>query len=209
MRFRAFYDSLEKKEKLFFSVIVSVALFSILFTMGRIFFVGLKYMTMNKETLPIGRIMPDIPLKNEKGMEVNWSEGPAVKKLLLFYKPKCRACRMELSNLQYISRQYPPEQIKIIAVSEAEEKETRNFLQTYAVNFPMLMDTEKSFRKLLKFFGTPILFLVDENNIIKYARVGYTKLEFDKLLIKEFLQSAKVPIETLGPEDALLFLEDF
>ncbi len=201
MKFKDYYHPLEKKEKLIFYLITVTALFSFFFTSVSISFVGIKLFTLKGKKLPLGIEVPEIVLKDEKGEAVNITGKSQVKKLLLFFKPKCAACRMALSNLQYISKQYSPENIKIFCISEAAEEETKNFLKTYAINFPMLMDPQKSLRKIFKFHSTPALFLIDENSTIKYGRIGFRKLVFDEMVIKEFLQSSKIPIEIFESED--------
>ena len=201
MRFRDYYHFLGKKGKLAFYLIVFVGFFSFLFTIATISFIGIRLIGFSRESLPIEKKIPEISLKNEKGTMVNLMNVPPTKKLLLFFKPKCAACRMELSNLQYISKKYSREKIKIFVISEAGEEETKRLLETYRINFPMLMDADKSLKKIFKFHSTPALFLIDENNIIKYGRVGYKTLSFDEMVIREFLQSSKIPAEIFGSEE--------
>lgn len=199
MKFRQYYRSLGKKGKLVLYLVAFIALFSFIFTIATISFVGVKLSTAKRTKLPIEMKIPDISLKDDKGNLTSLAETPPMKKLLLFFKPKCTACRKELSNLEYLWKKYSPDKIKIFAISEVGEEETQRFLKTYAMSFPTLMDPDQSLKKIFKFHGTPALFLIDENNIIKYGRVGYEKLAFDERLIKEFLRSSKIPIEALGP----------
>jgi|GEM_PF-4178141 len=200
MRFKECYRSLGKKGKLIFYLITATAFLSFLFTFASISFVGIKLFTLNREKIPLEMKIPEISLKDEKGRMITLTEPPPVKKLLLFFKPKCPACRKELSNLQYISKQYSREEIRIFSISEDNEKETKRFLKTYAINFPMLIDPDQSLRKVFNFHGIPALFLIDENSIIKYGRVGYKELAFDEFIIKEFLKSSKIPIEIFTSE---------
>ena len=201
MKFKDYYNSLGKKGKWIFYVIVIIVFFSILFTTVTISFVGMRLFTIKKGRLPLEVKIPPISLKDDQGRVISLTEGPPVKKLFLFFKPECSACRMELSNLQYISKRFPQEKIKIFSISEATEEETKRFLKTYTVNFPILMDPDKSLEKIFKFHRVPAFFLIDENNIIKYGRMGYRKLSFDEMVIREFLQSSKIPIEIFGPEE--------
>jgi peroxiredoxin len=200
MTFKEYYDSLGKKNKTIFCLIAFVTFISFIFTTAAISFIGFKLITLKMEKLPLEMEIPKISLKDEKGIMIDLTEDPPSKKLLFFFKPECPACRMELSNLQYISKKYSEDELQILSISETDEDETKRFLKTYAVNFPTLMDPEKSLREILKFHGTPGFFLVDENNTIKYARVGYKKLPFDEMLIAEFLRSSKIPIEIFGSE---------
>ena len=200
MKFREYYRSMGKKGKWAFYVIAVISVFSFIFTISFASFVGWRLWTLQQEKLPLDTKIPGISLRDEQGRTVNIKEGSPAKQLLLFITPKCPACRMELSNLQYISKEFSQEKIKIFVISEASEEETKRFLKTYAVNFPVLMDPGGSLRNIFKFKRTPAFFLIDENDTIKYARIGYKKLAFDEMLIKEFLKSSKIPIEIFKSE---------
>jgi peroxiredoxin len=201
MKFKDYYHSLGKKKKCIFYALVVVSSFSILFTTAAISLLGIRYYTISKEKLPLDVTIPPISLKDDHGRMISPLEGPPAKKLFLFFSTDCPACRMELANLQHISKIVPQEKIKFFLISQSPEEETRKFLKSYTVNFPTLMDPENSLRKIFKFHSVPAVFLLDENNIIKYGRIGYKKLAFDERLIREFAESAKIPIEIFGPEE--------
>ena len=200
MKFKEYYLSLDKKRKVIFFLIAFLTFFSFIYTIATISFIGIRLFAIKREKLPIDEKIPEFSLKDEKGEMVNLTRGKPVKKLFLFFKPKCAACRMELANLQYLAKHLSRERIELFAISEVSEEETKKFLKVYAINFPVLIDPDKSLRKIFKFYGTPAFFLIDEEGVIKYGRVGYKKIAFDEMLIKEFLQSGKIPIEVFEPE---------
>ncbi len=203
MKIGQYYSALGKKEKCFIGIIASISLFSIIFTTVSIGTIGVKIIAFNRAALPVDMEMPPVALRDANGNRINLADYSHQKRLFFFFKPQCPACRLELANVQYVFRTYSSEKIRIFSVSEADEEETRRFLSTYSLGFSVLMDPKASLRKTFGFFGTPALFLVGEDNVIRYGHVGYRKLEFDKMLVEEFIRSSKVPIEALGPEDNL------
>lgn len=82
--------------------------------------------------------------------------------LFIFEPTDCSLCLEDLSALNALQTQIPPQRLQIIGVaSHTFTEELRKLADAYGVSFPLLLDESSSARRLLRLAETPWKILVD------------------------------------------------
>ncbi len=133
---------------------------------------------------------PDFTSKNQNGDEVKLSDFTGKRVVLYFYpKDDTPGCTKEACSLRDSFDVFEAKGIKILGVSNDDEKKHQKFILKYTLPFDLLADTDKSLVEKYgvygekKFMGKTYMginrktFLIDENgNIVKI---------FDKVKVAE------------------------
>jgi peroxiredoxin len=97
--------------------------------------------------------------------------------LLAFFKISCPVCQMTLPYLNRVSG------LPVYGVSQNDPEDTREFAETYRLNFPMLHDPEEADFPASNAFGithVPTLFLVKGGRIDRVIE-GWDKKDMEAL----------------------------
>ncbi|SFS46064.1 TlpA disulfide reductase family protein [Paenibacillus sp. 453mf] len=137
-----------------------------------------------------GMLAPSFQLN---GMEEGTYEvgGKREKPLMLnFWASWCEPCKMEAPTLNHISAAYKDElDIYGINVTKYDnEKDAAEFVDTFHVNFPILMDTDGAIYDLYKGMAFPTNVLIDENGVIQEVILGILSEEELENKIKDLLK---------------------
>lgn len=154
----------------------------------------LKSKIFKSELLEIGEKAFSFELKTSNGRNFNLTDYNGRKIFLVFFKADCTPCLKQLANLNEISKK-AHEKLEIIAISESNEQKTKEFVETYDLSFPILIDDENIFKSRYGGRGVPALYLLDDEMRVRYRRVGYRSADLDEKIISEFVRTGKIPIE--------------
>jgi len=128
----------------------------------------------------VGMQAPDFTLQNMNEQEVSLSDYKGKKVFLNFWASWCPPCRQEMPDMQKLHEEYG-EELVILAVNIGEGKSTAaNFMMQNDLNFPVLLDTDKSTAQDYLVRGIPSSYFLDEDGIIINKVVG--ALSYERML---------------------------
>ena len=128
----------------------------------------------------VGMQAPDFTLQNMNEQEVSLSDYKGKKIFLNFWASWCPPCRQEMPDMQKLHEEYG-EELVILAVNIGEGKSTAaNFMMQNDLNFPVLLDTDKSTAQDYLVRGIPSSYFLDEDGIIINKVVG--ALSYERML---------------------------
>jgi peroxiredoxin len=134
-----------------------------------------------------GASAPDINLQDLDGAA--WSlrqalrQGPVV---LAFFKISCPTCQMTFPFLQRLADS--PADLKkttpqLIAISQDDAQDSREFQQRYGVSMPTLLDAPPRYAASNAYgiITVPSIFVIEQNGRIASAEDGFNKAAIEKL----------------------------
>lgn len=125
----------------------------------------------------VGMQAPNFTLINMNDQEVSLNDYRGQKVFLNFWASWCPPCREEMPDMQKLHESYE-EELVILAVNIGENKSTAaNFMMENGLNFPVLLDTDKSTAQNYLVRGIPTSYFLDQNGIIKEKVVGAVSYE--------------------------------
>jgi len=173
-------------------LIIAVLIFIIGLSIGSYFY--LKSRIFKFELLEIGEKASYFELKTADGRNFDLADYNGNKILLVFFDIDCSSCLKQLANLKKIKEKVGKE-LEIITISESDEVKTQEFVRSYNLNFPVLIDDKEIFKRKYKGIGLPAFYLLDEEMKVRYRRIGYRSPDLDERIISEFERTNKIPIE--------------
>ena len=143
------------------------------------------------ESLPA----PDFTLEMLDGRAFRLSEALAAAPIVLvFYKASCPTCQFTFPYLQRIHAGGHP-MMKIVAVSQDDNAETREFVERLGIGFDILLD-EHPFDVSMA-YGVeyvPSIFIIRTDGAIQLSDYGFSKATLSEI--------AK-PLELFRPDDGI------
>lgn len=91
--------------------------------------------------------------------------------LVHFWASWCPVCKLEQSNIQNVSDDYP---VITIAMQSGNDAEVKKFMQQEKLSFRVINDEHGRISQNYKIKGVPVSFIVNKENKIKFVEVGYT-----------------------------------
>ena len=136
-----------------------------------------------------GKQAPDFQLPDLEGQPVSLSSFRGQPVLLNFWASWCGPCRYEMPFLQEIHEEWTGKSpsVVILAVNIGESpSEVNEFMNSYNLSFPVLLDTEGNVARMYNVRGIPTTFLIDIDGTIQGIKVGAfsNKTEIEKNLSK-------------------------
>ncbi len=106
---------------------------------------------------------PDFALKTLDGQIVKLSDFKGKPVLLNFWATWCEACKKEFPAMQRLYSQLKGDGFEIIAVSVDRRNRDRieEFVKTYGIDFPILLDPQQKARRGYFIRGLPTSYLID------------------------------------------------
>lgn len=93
--------------------------------------------------------------------------------LLNFWATWCEPCEAEMPAMQRLHEQLAGDGFELLAVSVDEsEADVRAFQQRLHLDFPILLDPQRSASRLYQTFRYPESFLIDANGVVVERYVG-------------------------------------
>ena len=91
--------------------------------------------------------------------------------LVHFWASWCPVCKLEQSNIQNISHDYP---VITIAMQSGNDEEVKQFMKEEGLTFKVINDELGIISQRYNIRGVPVSFVVDKDNKIDFIEVGYT-----------------------------------
>lgn len=108
--------------------------------------------------------------------------------LVHFFATWCEPCRDELPALNRLVARADPAKLRVLSISVAEvDVRVRNFVEKLPVDFPVLLDRDRSVAKAWNVSALPTTFLLDRN--LKPRLSVERDYDWDRLDVGEILKS--------------------
>ena len=91
--------------------------------------------------------------------------------VLHFWATWCKVCKLEVQNIETLSKQY---EVLTIAVNSGEDAKIKAYLKERGLTFKVLNDVDGSWTKQFKVKAFPTTFIYDGTGELKFTEVGYT-----------------------------------
>lgn len=91
--------------------------------------------------------------------------------LIHFWASWCPVCKLEQSNIQNISQDYP---VITIAMQSGNDDELKQFMKEEQLSFKVINDEFGLISKKYHIRGVPVSFIVNKDNKIDFVEMGYT-----------------------------------
>jgi peroxiredoxin len=112
---------------------------------------------------------PDFALENLDGKKVRLSDFRGKPVLLNFWATWCEACKKEFPAMQRLYSQLKDDGFEIVAVSVDRRNRDRieEFVKTYQIDFPILLDPNQQARRGYYIMGLPTSYLIDSQGYLR------------------------------------------
>jgi peroxiredoxin len=134
--------------------------------------------------LSTGTEAPDFSLNAMDGSKFSLSEalksGPV---LLAFFKISCPVCQFTFPYIERLYQAFRDRGVRIVGVSQNNEKDTQAFLKEYGVTFPVVMDDPESYpvSNAYGLTNVPTLFWVAPDGEIEISTVGWNRKDMEEI----------------------------
>ena len=91
--------------------------------------------------------------------------------LIHFWATWCPTCKMEASNIDFLSKYY---QVITIAVKSGSNKDIQNYLKEHNYHYKVVNDKEGRIAQQFKISTYPTTFIYDKEKKLRFSEVGYT-----------------------------------
>lgn len=148
----------------------------------------------DKQTLPrVEQVFSaaDFTLKSESGKIFHLSDFRGQVVLINFWATWCPPCRREMPSMERMWKKIKGKGVQVLAIDVGEDADTIfEFLGTYPVNFPLLMDRDGRVVKKYPVTGLPTSYIIDPEGKVIYRAVGSREWD-DPKLYEQLLQLRK------------------
>lgn len=129
-------------------------------------------------------VAPNFALRTTDGQE--FSLTGSLKKtpiILAFFKVSCPTCQYAFPYLERIHKAYPKDKVKVVGISQDAKENTLDFMKTYGVTFPVLLDDTKKYpaSNAYGLTNVPSIFLLSAAGRVELSSVGWLKSEIEDL----------------------------
>ena len=91
--------------------------------------------------------------------------------LIHFWATWCPVCKLEQSNIENISKDYP---VITIAMQSGNNSELSQFMREEILSFNVINDNDGLLSQSYNIKGVPVSFIINKKNEIEFVEVGYT-----------------------------------
>jgi len=91
--------------------------------------------------------------------------------VLHFWATWCKVCKLEVDNIERLSKQY---EVLTIAVNSGDDAKVKAYLKERGLTFKVVNDVDGSWAKQFKVEAFPTTFMYDGTGELKFTEVGYT-----------------------------------
>ncbi|NPA60514.1 MAG: redoxin domain-containing protein [Epsilonproteobacteria bacterium] len=91
--------------------------------------------------------------------------------IIHFWATWCRTCKMEVSNIQTLSKNF---EVLSIAVKSGTDTEIKSYMDKNNLNYKVLNDKDGYYATKFKINAYPTTFIYDKNKNLVFSEVGYT-----------------------------------
>ncbi len=91
--------------------------------------------------------------------------------LIHFWATWCPTCKLEASNIEFISKYY---NVVTIAVNSGTKADINKYLKEHSLSFNVVNDEDSTYAGEFKIAAYPTTFIYDKNRNLVFSEVGYT-----------------------------------
>ena len=103
--------------------------------------------------------------------------------MLNFWATWCPPCRKEMPDLETLYKQFEPQGLVILGISDDDPEKVREFVQKQGTRYPVLLDPGSKVNELLHIQGIPKTFVYDrEGKIVAQSIDMRTRRQFQEML---------------------------
>lgn len=128
-----------------------------------------------------GITAPDVSLRALQGgalsLSSELSKSPLV--VLAFFKSGCPVCQFTFPYLERLHKKFPS--LPIWGISQDNQSETDQFIETYGLTFPILLDEKLSYTVEYGLTNVPTIFVVEKGGNLKLTSVGFVKDDLEQI----------------------------
>lgn len=134
--------------------------------------------------LAAGTTAPEVALKSLDGkdfsLQAELARGPVV---LVFFKVSCPTCQYALPMFERLHRAYANQGVRLVAVSQNDASETKAFITSFGITFPVLLDDTRTYpvSNAYGLTNVPSTFWVAQDGEIELTSVGWLKADFEAI----------------------------
>ncbi len=117
---------------------------------------------------------PNFTLKSLSGKNLKLSEMVGNVVLINFWATWCGPCRQEMPLLNALHNKYQLLGFTVLGVNVEENPENaRDFLKSFPVDFPVLLDSQNSVARQYDVVAMPTTVVVDRDGNMRFLHKGY------------------------------------
>jgi peroxiredoxin len=156
--------------------------------------------------LDSGTQAPQFELLGMNGSKFSLQEtltrGPV---LAVFFKISCPVCQYALPYFERIYKRYAGAKLTIIGISQNDKRETAEFLRTYGISFPVLLEDTKAFpvSNAYGLTNVPTAFWISGDGEIQVSSVGWVRRDFEEIARQAASASGQVPTPVFQPSEQI------
>jgi methylamine dehydrogenase accessory protein MauD len=163
----------------YLSLVLSVALWALVFTLGFLLLGALRAIgilkwqleqlqattpsRLGRNGLRVGKSAPQFRLPSALGQDVGLDDYLGRKVLLVFTQSGCSPCKEIVPELNRVQQRGP---YQVLVVNNADIAKTRSWAAEVGARIPVLAQEKYALSKRFEVFATPFAFVIDEQGII-------------------------------------------
>ena len=123
-----------------------------------------------------GKAAPDWQLSDVNGKPLTLADFKGKVVVLDFWATWCPPCRAEIPGLVALQKKYADQGLSVIGVSLDEKGPTvvKPFIERFAINYPVVMGSEKILADYGGISAIPTTFVIDREGNVVATHEGYT-----------------------------------
>ena len=127
-------------------------------------------------------------------------KGPVV---LAFFKITCPVCQFTFPFLERLNKAFGSN-ASVLAVSQDDARDTKDFLTEYSLSFPALLDEDGyAVSNAYGLANVPTVFLIDSNGKVLISSVGFVKADLEAISDLLAHQSHRSPMVLFHPGEVI------
>jgi len=119
----------------------------------------------------LDRYLPDLITKTIDSKEIDIENYNGKPILIHFWATWCPICKMELSNIERVSKKYS---VITIAVQSGSDEEIKEYIREHQVSFVVINDDDGKISKSFDVEIFPTTFIYGSSGEILFSEVGYS-----------------------------------
>jgi thiol-disulfide isomerase/thioredoxin len=123
-----------------------------------------------------GRRAPEIDLPTLAGGRIELSKLRGHPVIVSFWGTWCPPCRVEFPELIEVHTRHADRGLQVVAVNgrdqERSTKDVQQFVDAFAVGFPVALDRRGSVRRAYRIVGQPTTVFIDSYGIVRRSHTG-------------------------------------
>ena len=127
--------------------------------------------TPHTETIEIGSSAPSFTLKNLSGEVVHLSDFQEMNLILIFFSNECPGCLMDIPNWKRLVA-LENDTIQVLGITDADREHILNFIDSYVLDFDVLLDPAGELKEMYKCGGIPQKILINSKGKVAGVETG-------------------------------------